>query len=138
MLDNTAGYDHRGTTVEKLVNAAMFNESHREMVVVKDIEIFSMCEHHMLPFFGTVDIAYIPDGRVIGLSKLARIADHFARRLQVQERLTTQIAHSLANATDAGVPRDHRDEGEAAAAAAADTAKVRGAAGVRGAAMSSI
>ena len=101
MLDNTAGYDHRGTTVEKLVNAAMFNESHREMVVVKDIEIFSMCEHHMLPFFGTVDIAYIPDGRVIGLSKLARIADHFARRLQVQERLTTQIAHSLANATDA-------------------------------------
>jgi GTP cyclohydrolase I len=101
MLDNTAGYDHRGTTVDTIVNGAMFNESHREMVVVHGIEIFSMCEHHMLPFFGTVDIGYIPDGRVIGLSKLARIADHFARRLQVQERLTTQIAQSLANATGA-------------------------------------
>jgi GTP cyclohydrolase I len=101
MMDNTAGYDHRGTTVETLVNGALFNESHQEMVVVHGIEIFSMCEHHMLPFFGTVDIGYIPNGQVIGLSKLARIADHFARRLQVQERLTQQIAQSLSNATDA-------------------------------------
>ena len=101
MLENTGGYDHRGTTVETLVNGALFNESHQEIVVVHGIEIFSMCEHHMLPFFGTVDIGYIPNGQVIGLSKLARIADHFARRLQVQERLTQQIAQSLSNATGA-------------------------------------
>ena len=92
LLANTAGYDSRGTTVESLVNQALFNESHHEIVVVKDIEIFSMCEHHMLPFFGRAHIGYIPNGTVVGLSKLARVAQHFARRLQVQERLTDQIA----------------------------------------------
>ena len=98
-LANTEGYDSRGATVTDLVNAALFNESHTEIVIVRDIKIFSMCEHHMLPFYGTATIGYIPNGTVIGLSKLARIADHFARRLQVQERLTSQIADALADAT---------------------------------------
>ena len=103
MLDNTAGYDHLPgrKSIDTIVNGALFNESHREIVIVKDIEIYSMCEHHMLPFFGHAHIGYIPNGTIIGLSKLARIADHFAKRLQVQERLTTQIAQTLENVTSA-------------------------------------
>jgi len=103
MLDNTAGYDHLPgrKSIDTIVNNALFNESHKEIVIVRDIEIYSMCEHHMLPFFGHAHIGYIPNGTIIGLSKLARIADHFAKRLQVQERLTTQIAQTLENVTSA-------------------------------------
>ena len=78
-----------------IINKAIFTEDYNEMVVVRDIEFFSMCEHHMLPFFGKAHVAYIPDGKVIGLSKIPRIVDMFARRLQVQERLTHQIANTL-------------------------------------------
>jgi GTP cyclohydrolase I len=73
----------------------MFKDGYKQMVVVKDIEIYSMCEHHMLPFFGKAHIAYIPDGYIVGLSKLPRVADAFARRLQVQERLTTEIINCI-------------------------------------------
>ena len=83
---------------EKLLQGALFNVDYDEMVIVKDIEMFSLCEHHMLPFFGKVHVAYIPKGRVIGLSKLPRLIDIFARRLQVQERLTTQIAETIQKA----------------------------------------
>jgi len=75
----------------EILRSAMFAEEYRQMVVVKDIEIYSMCEHHMLPFFGKAHIAYIPNGHIVGLSKIPRVCDAFARRLQVQERLTTQI-----------------------------------------------
>jgi GTP cyclohydrolase I len=80
---------------EETLLGAMFDVSYDEMVVVKDIEMFSLCEHHLLPFFGKVHVAYIPRGKVIGLSKVPRLVDAFARRLQVQERLTTQIAEAI-------------------------------------------
>jgi len=84
----TQGYDQDPVDILK---GAMFKESYNEMVIVKDIELYSLCEHHILPFFGKVHIAYIPDGQIVGLSKLPRIVDVFARRLQVQERLTEQV-----------------------------------------------
>jgi GTP cyclohydrolase I len=83
---------------EKILRDALFDVTYDEMVIVKDIEMFSLCEHHMLPFFGKVHVAYLPKGKVIGLSKIPRLVDAFARRLQVQERLTTQIAETIQNA----------------------------------------
>jgi len=88
----TKGY---GEDREKTLLGAMFDVAYDEMVIVKDIEVFSLCEHHLLPFFGKVHVAYIPRGKVIGLSKVPRLVDVFARRLQVQERLTTQIAEAI-------------------------------------------
>ena len=81
--------------VEKVLNGAIFNERYSEMVIVKEIDFFSMCEHHMLPFFGRAHVAYIPNGKIVGLSKIPRIVEVFSRRLQVQERLTQQIAETL-------------------------------------------
>jgi len=88
----TSGYQ---TDVRQVVNGALFEVKYDEMVIVKDIEFFSLCEHHVLPFFGKVHVAYLPKGRVIGLSKIPRIVDVFARRLQIQERMTEEIAHSI-------------------------------------------
>ena len=88
----TSGYD---LDAEKILKSAMFHEDYSEMVIVKDIEVYSLCEHHMLPFFGKVHVAYIPNGCIVGLSKIPRIVDVFARRLQVQERLTDQILQSI-------------------------------------------
>jgi GTP cyclohydrolase IA len=88
----TAGY---GKEVRDVVGDALFEEDHDSMVLVRDIELYSLCEHHMLPFYGKAHVAYIPNGRIIGLSKIPRIVDVFARRLQVQERLTQQIADAL-------------------------------------------
>ena len=88
----TQGY---GQSAEGVIGEALFEESHRNMVLVRDIEFYSMCEHHMLPFYGKAHIAYIPDGKIVGLSKMARVVDVFARRLQVQERMTDQIADAL-------------------------------------------
>jgi GTP cyclohydrolase I len=82
---------------EEILRSALFKENYRQMVIVKDIDLFSMCEHHMLPFFGKAHVAYIPDGYITGLSKIARVVDVFARRLQVQERLTTQIKECIQN-----------------------------------------
>lgn len=94
----TSGYE---LSVQDVVSDALFEERCEEMVIVKDVEFYSLCEHHMLPFFGRAHIGYLPKERVIGLSKIARIVDVFARRLQVQERLTTQIAGGLLNVLDA-------------------------------------
>ena len=93
----TKGYDQDPA---QILHGALFDVDYDEMVIVKDIEMFSLCEHHMLPFFGKVHVAYIPKGRVIGLSKLPRLIDIFARRLQVQERLTTQIAETIQRAIE--------------------------------------
>ncbi len=88
----TSGYK---LDIGKLVNQAVFQEDTQEMILVRDIELYSLCEHHVLPFFGKAHVAYIPNGRIIGLSKIPRLVDAFARRLQVQERLTEQIAAAL-------------------------------------------
>ncbi len=88
LLFLTQGYHYKP---ENILKGAMFKEDYRQMVIVKDIDLYSMCEHHMLPFFGKAHVAYIPDGYITGLSKLARVVEIFSRRLQVQERLTTQI-----------------------------------------------
>ena len=91
----TRGYSE---SVEKVLHGALFDVDYDEMVIVKDIEFYSLCEHHLLPFYGRAHIAYIPNGKVIGLSKIPRIVDVFARRLQVQERLTQQIAEAIEDA----------------------------------------
>jgi GTP cyclohydrolase I len=88
----TNGYN---MNAEQILRSAMFKEEYRQMVLVKDIDIYSMCEHHMLPFFGKAHVAYIPDGYITGLSKIARVVEAFSRRLQVQERLTTQIRNCI-------------------------------------------
>lgn len=88
----TSGYE---MNIEKVLNGAIFEEQYDEMVIVKNIDFFSMCEHHMLPFFGKAHIAYIPNGKIVGLSKIPRIVDVFARRLQVQERMTREIADTI-------------------------------------------
>jgi len=94
LLYLTKGY-HQNP--EEILKSALFKENYRQMVIVKDIDLFSLCEHHMLPFFGKAHVAYIPNGYVTGLSKIARVVDVFARRLQVQERLTTQIKECIQN-----------------------------------------
>lgn len=91
----TKGYEQDGI---EIINSAIFEEKYRQMVLVKDIELFSTCEHHMLPFIGKCHVAYIPDGRITGLSKIARVVETFARRLQVQERLTVQIRDCIQKA----------------------------------------
>ncbi|MGO9896769.1 MAG: GTP cyclohydrolase I FolE [Bryobacteraceae bacterium] len=93
----TSGYR---ADIRKIVNGALFEVKYDEMVIVKDIEFFSMCEHHMLPFFGKMHVAYLPKNRVIGLSKIPRIVDAFARRLQIQERLTQQVAETIQQTID--------------------------------------
>lgn len=94
----TRGYQQ---SVEEVVNGALFPSDSNEMIIVKDIELYSMCEHHMLPFIGKAHVGYIPTGNVLGLSKIARIVDMFARRLQIQEQLTIQIAETIQSVTGA-------------------------------------
>lgn len=94
----TKGYHE---SLDDIINQALFTTSLDEMVVVKDIELFSLCEHHLLPFVGKCHVGYVPNGKVLGLSKVARIVDHFARRLQIQEQLTQEIAECLLNLTQA-------------------------------------
>jgi len=91
----TQGYDHNA---EEILRSALFKEEYSEMVIVKDIELYSLCEHHLLPFYGKAHVAYIPNGYVVGLSKIPRVVDVFARRLQVQERLTHEILHAIDSA----------------------------------------
>ena len=88
----TSGYN---VNIDELVNGALYQEDYNEMVIVKEIDVYSLCEHHMLPFFGKCHVAYLPKGKIIGLSKIPRLVDAFSKRLQVQERLTTQIAQCL-------------------------------------------
>ena len=101
-MEKSMAYLTHGYTmdVNKVIHEALFDVAYDEMVIVKDIEFFSMCEHHLLPFFGKAHVAYLPKGKVIGLSKIPRVVDVFARRLQVQERLTTQIADAIVEAID--------------------------------------
>jgi GTP cyclohydrolase I len=94
----TRGYQQ---TIEEIVNGALFDSETSEMIVVKDIEMYSMCEHHLLPFIGKCHVAYVPTGKVLGLSKVARIVDMYARRLQIQENLTKQIADAIEKVTNA-------------------------------------
>ena len=94
----TRGYHQ---DINEVVNGALFPSDSNDMVIVKDIELYSMCEHHMLPFFGRAHIGYIPSGKVLGLSKVARIVDMYSRRLQIQEQLSTQIAKTISDVTDA-------------------------------------
>ena len=93
----TRGYQQ---SAQGVIGSGVFDASHENMVLVRDVEVYSMCEHHMLPFFGRVHVAYVPDGRIVGLSKIPRIIDVFARRLQVQERLTDQIADAIMEALE--------------------------------------
>jgi GTP cyclohydrolase I len=93
----TSGY---GKKVEEVVGTGTFEQETDEMVIVRDIELYSLCEHHLVPFFGKAHVAYLPNQRILGLSKIARIVDLFARRLQVQERMTTQIAHAIEEVLD--------------------------------------
>lgn len=93
----TRGY---GQSVDDIVRGAIFEESHESMILVRDIELYSLCEHHLLPFFGKAHVAYLPNGKIIGLSKLPRVVDVFARRLQIQERLTDQVADALMQVLD--------------------------------------
>ncbi len=93
----TSGYDQNP---DQIIESAIFHEAYSEMVLVKDIEVYSMCEHHMLPFFGKAHIAYIPDGKIVGLSKIPRVVDAFSRRLQVQERLTIEIRDCIQRTLD--------------------------------------
>lgn len=92
LRDLTSGYS---VDVDAMINNALYSEAYNEMVLVKDITLYSLCEHHLLPFFGKAHVAYIPNGKIIGLSKIPKLVDIFARRLQVQERLTSQIAETL-------------------------------------------
>lgn len=94
----TRGY---GENLHEIINEALFDSDMNEMVIVKDIELYSMCEHHLLPFFGQCHVGYLPDGKVLGLSKIARIVDYFSRRLQIQERLTSEIADCIQSITGA-------------------------------------